>query len=57
MNARAVVEAAITAIRSTMSRQCSDLSAEEYMQVLEEIGADVEGAIDALKEENPGMFV
>ena len=50
------VDAAVKAIRDVMFLKCRDLGPERYMQVLEEIGADVDGGIDALKEENPELF-
>ena len=50
------VQKAIRAIQDTLHEQCKDLGPEDYMQVLDFIGADIDGSIDALREENPELF-
>ena len=46
------VSKALEFVRSVIHQQCAKMSREHYMEFCEELSADMDGAIDALKEEN-----
>jgi len=41
----------VEAFRKLLHHHCKDMPPDEYREVLEEISADIEGHLDALKEE------
>jgi hypothetical protein len=43
---------AVEAVRDTLHEQCKDMRPVEYKEVLEELLTDIEGNLEALKEEN-----
>ena len=43
---------AVEAVRDTLHEQCKDMRLVEYKEVLEELLTDIEGNLEALKEEN-----
>jgi hypothetical protein len=42
----------VEAVRDTLHEQCKDMRPVEYKEVLEELLTDIEGNLEALKEEN-----
>jgi hypothetical protein len=50
------VTVAIQKMRDTLHQVCKDLPPKEYLQVLEELAADMDSNIDALRAENEELF-
>jgi hypothetical protein len=48
-------EKAITAVRDALHEACKDLAPADYKQVLEALEGDIDGNLDALKDENPDL--
>jgi hypothetical protein len=46
---------AVEAVRETLHHECKDMSPKDYLAVLEELAADIDGNIDAVKDENPEL--
>jgi hypothetical protein len=46
---------AIDRIRDVLHEQTKDMKPEEYKELLEELAADIDGNLEALLDENPGL--
>ena len=53
MNAN--VKKAVQAVRDELAQQGRDMSPADWKELLEEVLTDVEGYLDAVKEENPEL--
>jgi hypothetical protein len=49
-------DAAVEAVRELLYEKCKSMRPKDYMEVMESISSDLEGNMDALREENEGMF-
>lgn len=50
------IDDALNAVRDVLHDKCKDMSPTDYKQVLEGLSSDLEGNLDALRDENPELF-
>jgi hypothetical protein len=50
------VQKAIDAVRDALHNACETMSPFEYKRVLEELSGDLDGNLEALRDENPELW-